>query len=91
MNKSELIAKIAHEADIPKATASKALNGILESISSALEEGDQVSLVGFGTFKVNERKERLGRNPQTGETMKIAATKVPSFSAGKSLKEFVNG
>ena len=91
MNKSELIAKIAHEADIPKTTASKALNGILESISSALKEGDQVSLVGFGTFKVNERKERLGRNPQTGETMKIAAAKMPSFSAGKSFKEFVNG
>lgn len=90
MNKSELIDAIAASADIPKAAAGRALDAMIESIGSALKEGDQVALVGFGTFQVKERAARTGRNPQTGEPIEIKAAKVPGFKAGKALKDAVN-
>jgi DNA-binding protein HU-beta len=90
VNKSELIDAIAAEADISKADAGRALDATLESITGALKEGDSVSLVGFGTFSVKERAARTGRNPQTGEPIKIAAAKTPGFKAGKALKDAVN-
>lgn len=90
MNKQELIDLIADKADLTKADSKRALEAILESISKALADGSEVSLVGFGSFKVSERAARTGRNPQTGEEIKIAAAKVPSFKAGKALKDAVN-
>ncbi len=90
MNKSELIDAIAAEADISKADAGRALDATLDSITGALKKGDTVSLVGFGTFSVKERAARTGRNPQTGEPIKIAAAKTPGFKAGKALKDAVN-
>lgn len=91
MNKSELIEKVAASADIPKAVAGRALDAVLESITTALKEGDSVVLVGFGSFAVKERAARTGRNPQTGEEIQISAAKVPGFKAGKALKDAVNG
>ncbi|WP_018277169.1 HU family DNA-binding protein [Teredinibacter turnerae] len=90
MNKSELVEAIAASADISKAAAGRALDAVTESIASALKEGDQVALVGFGTFLVKERAARTGRNPQTGDPIEIAAAKIPSFKAGKALKDAVN-
>ena len=90
MNKSELIDKVAASADIPKAVAGRALDAVIESITGALQEGDSVVLVGFGTFSVKDRKARTGRNPKTGEELSIPASKVPSFKAGKNLKERLN-
>ncbi|HSX89044.1 MAG TPA: HU family DNA-binding protein [Pseudomonas sp.] len=90
MNKAELIEAIAAATDLPKATATRALDATLSTISSALNSGDSVSLVGFGTFAVKERAARDGRNPKTGDTIKIAAAKVPGFKAGKGLKDAVN-
>ncbi|RMF13552.1 MAG: DNA-binding protein HU-beta [Gammaproteobacteria bacterium] len=90
MNKSELIDAIAASADISKAAAGRALDAALESITDALKKGDQVTLIGFGTFQVKERAARTGRNPQTGETINIPAAKVPGFKAGKALKDAVN-
>ncbi|KSQ25072.1 HU family DNA-binding protein [Pseudomonas aeruginosa] len=90
MNKAELIEAIATSADLPKATAGKALDALTSAITSALKNGDSVNLVGFGTFAVKERAEREGRNPQTGATLKIAAAKLPGFKAGKGLKDAVN-
>ena len=90
MNKSELIDLISNKADITKASAARALDAALESITAALKGGDQVSLVGFGTFLVKERAERQGRNPRSGETMKIAASRNPGFKPGKALKDAVN-
>ena len=90
MNKSELIETIAESADIPKAAAGRALDAVVESITGALKSGDQVALVGFGTFAVKERAARTGRNPQTGQPIQIAAAKIPSFKAGKALKDAVN-
>lgn len=90
MNKSELVDAIAQSADLSKAAAARALDGVIEAVTGALQEGDQVTLVGFGTFSVKERAARTGRNPQTGATIKIAASKVPSFKAGKALKDAVN-
>ena len=87
MNKSELIDAIAAEADISKAAAAKALDGMIASVTEALKKGDTVTLVGFGTFYVGERAERSGRNPKTGETIKIAAARSPKFRAGKALKD----
>ena len=87
MNKAELIDLIAEKADITKAQAKAALEAKLDSIQEALIEGDQVQLTGFGTFKVKHRVARAGRNPQTGEEIQIAAANVPSFTAGKALKE----
>lgn len=90
MNKSQLIEQIAAGADISKVAAGKALDTLTDSITGALKEGDDVALVGFGTFSVRERSARSGRNPQTGETIQIAAAKVPSFKAGKALKDACN-
>ncbi|WP_077531513.1 nucleoid-associated protein HU-beta [Vreelandella utahensis] len=89
MNKSELIDAIADSADISKAAAGRALDAMVDSITGSLKKGDPVTLVGFGTFSVKERAARTGRNPQTGEEIKIAASKVPSFKAGKALKDAV--
>lgn len=90
MNKSELIDAVAASADIPKAAAGRALDAMVEAITESLKDGDQVVLVGFGTFSVKERAARTGRNPQTGAPIEIAAAKVPSFKAGKALKDAVN-
>ena len=90
MQKSDLIVKIAEEAGISKAAADRALDSLLDNLSKALKKGDRVSLVGFGTFSVSKRSARMGRNPQTGEAIKIKAAKVPKFSAGKTLKDTVN-
>lgn len=89
MNKSELIEAIAASADIPKAAAGRALDAMVESITDALKQGDQVALVGFGTFAVKERAARTGRNPRTGDPIEIAAAKIPNFKAGKALKDAV--
>ena len=90
MNKSELIDAIADEADISKAAAGRALDALTDAITDALKKGDTVSLVGFGTFSVRKRAARTGRNPRTGETIKIKASKNPAFKAGKALKDAVN-
>ena len=90
MNKSELIEQMATTADISKAAAEKALDGALGAITQALKQGDSVTLVGFGTFKVSKRAARTGRNPRTGAAIEIAAASVPKFSAGKALKDAVN-
>ncbi|MFC3852959.1 HU family DNA-binding protein [Salinispirillum marinum] len=90
MNKSELIDAVAASADIPKAAAGRALDAMIDAVSGALKEGDQVVLVGFGTFAVKERAARTGRNPQTGAPIQIAAAKVPGFKPGKALKDAVN-
>lgn len=89
MTKAELIDKIAATAAITKADAAKSLDATIDSIKGALKKGQKVTLVGFGTFSVSKRKARKGRNPRTGEEIKIPATKVPKFTAGKSLKEAV--
>lgn len=89
MNKSELIDAIAASADISKAAAVRALDCTVGAITEALKKGDQVTLIGFGTFAVKERAERIGRNPQTGAELKIAASRVPGFKAGKALKDAV--
>jgi DNA-binding protein HU-beta len=90
VNKSQLIDKIAAGADISKAAAGRALDSMIDAVTEALKKDDQVALVGFGTFSVRERSARTGRNPQTGETIQIAAAKVPSFKAGKALKDAIN-
>lgn len=90
MNKSELIDAVAEGADISKAAAARAVDAMLDAVAGALKNGDQVSLVGFGTFLVRERAARSGRNPRTGEAITIAATKIPTFKAGKGLKDNVN-
>ena len=89
MNKSELIAKIQSKTVIDKKVMSNAIDALVESISEELANGGTVQLVGFGTFSVKERAARTGRNPQTGEEIQIAAAKVPSFKAGKALKDAV--
>lgn len=90
MNKSQLIDKIAENADLSKASAGRALDALIDAVSGCLKGGDQVQLVGFGTFSVRERSARTGRNPQTGAEIKIPAAKVPGFKAGKTLKDAVN-
>jgi len=89
MTKAELIDKIASNASLTKADAGKALDACLDAVKAALKKGQKVTLVGFGTFSVSKRKARKGRNPRTGEEIKIAATKVPKFTAGKTLKDAV--
>ena len=89
MNKSELIDAIAEKGGLSKADAGKALDVTIASVTEALKSGDTVTLVGFGTFGVKERAARTGRNPQTGATLEIKASKVPSFKAGKGLKDAV--
>ena len=90
MNKTELIAAIAEQAEISKKDAEKALKAFVDVVTEQLKEGEKVQLVGFGTFEVSERAAREGRNPHTGETMKIEASKAPKFKAGKALKDLVN-
>jgi DNA-binding protein HU-beta len=90
VNKTQLVDKIAENADISKASAGRALDAFIDAVSDTLKTGDQVALVGFGTFSVRERAARTGRNPQTGEEIQIAAAKVPGFKAGKALKDSVN-
>ena len=89
MNKKELVAAIAEKAEISKKDAEKALDAFVASVTAELKEGKKVQLVGFGTFEVSEREAREGRNPRTGETIKVAATKVPVFKAGAALKDAV--
>ena len=90
MNKTQLIEAVAKEADIKKKDAEVAVNAVISSIENALISGDKVQLVGFGTFEVKERGERVGRNPQTGATITIPASKYPSFTAGKAIKDSLN-
>lgn len=90
MNKNELIAKIAEDANLSKADAGAALEATLGGIVSTLKSGDEVRLLGFGNFVVAHRKAGEGRNPRTGETIKIAASKSPKFKAGKAFKEALN-
>ncbi|MDA1332128.1 MAG: HU family DNA-binding protein [Proteobacteria bacterium] len=90
MNKSELVEAMAVAADMSKASAERALDGATSAIAKALKHGDQVTIVGFGSFLVGERGERIGRNPRTGESIKIKASKSPKFRAGKALKDAVN-
>jgi DNA-binding protein HU-beta len=90
VNKSELVDAIADAADLSKASAARALDSAVDAVTKALSNGDQVSLVGFGTFSVKHRAARAGRNPQTGAEIQIKAANVPSFKAGKALKDAVN-
>jgi len=90
MNKSELIDAVAGAANMSKADASRAVDGVIGAVTQALKSGDQVTVVGFGTFRVRRREARGGRNPRTGETIQIKASKVPAFKAGKALKDAVN-
>ncbi|QAY66169.1 HU family DNA-binding protein [Paenibacillus protaetiae] len=90
MNKTELIAKVAELTDLSKKDATKAVDAVFDAISDALQSGDKVQLVGFGNFEVRERQARKGRNPQTGEEIDIAASKMPAFKPGKSLKDLVS-
>lgn len=90
MNKSELIELVADKADISKSTAGDALDAVLGGITDALKSGDSVTFVGFGTFSVSARAARDGRNPRTGETIKIAASNLAKFKAGKALKDALN-
>ena len=90
MNKTELIDAVAEAADLTKAESSRAVDAVVAAVTKALKDGDAVTLVGFGTFQVRDRAARSGRNPKTGATIKIAASKNPSFKAGKALKDAVN-
>ena len=89
MNKTELIKNVAQNAEISQKEATVVVQTVVESITNTLAAGEKVKLIGFGTFEVRERAARTGRNPQTGEEMQIAASKVPAFKAGKELKEAV--
>ncbi|MDO4725582.1 DNA-binding protein HU [Vandammella animalimorsus] len=89
MNKTELVEHIAAQADISKAAAARALEATIGAIKTTLKKGGTVSVIGFGTFEVSKRAARKGRNPQTGESIKIKAAKVPKFRAGKALKDAV--
>lgn len=90
MKKSELVDEVAKQMESPKTTAVKAVNAVLNSIKNSLAAGNPVTLVGFGTFGIRDRKKRKGRNPRTGEVINIKAAKVPTFRAGKTLKDAVN-
>ncbi len=90
MNKTELVAAMAEQAGISKKDAEKALKAFADVVAAELKDGGKVQLVGFGTFEVAERAAREGRNPQSGEVMKIAASKAPKFKAGKALKDMIN-
>lgn len=90
MNKAQLIDVVADGADLSKASAAAAIDAVVAAVTQALKNGDSVTLVGFGTFEVRTRAARQGRNPKTGETIKIKASKNPSFKAGKALKDAVN-
>jgi DNA-binding protein HU-beta len=87
MNKTELVAEIAEKAGLSKKDSEAAVKAFIDAVSESLKKGDKVQLVGFGTFEVSERPARTGRNPQTGETIEIAASRTPKFKAGKALKD----
>lgn len=91
MNKSELVAEVAQQANLSKKDAEEAVTAVLDVITKALVEEDKVQLVGFGSFEVKHRGERIGRNPRTKEEIAIPASKIPSFKAGKVLKDAVSG
>lgn len=90
MNKTELVAAVAEQAGLSKKDAEAAVKAFTDVVAEALKAGDKIQLVGFGTFEVSERAAREGRNPQTGETMTIKASKTPKFKAGKALKDMMN-
>jgi DNA-binding protein HU-beta len=90
MNKSELIDAVASAADLSKVAATKAVDAVLDTVTTTLKNGEQVTLVGYGTIEVRARAARSGRNPQTGETINIKASNAPAFKAGKALKDAVN-
>ncbi len=90
MNKTELVAAVAEKAEISKKDADSAVNAVIESIIEAVASKDKVQIVGFGTFEARERKEKIGKNPRTGEEIKIAASVVPAFKAGKAFKNATN-
>lgn len=90
MNKTELVAAIAEQTELSKKDAEKALKAFTDIVADELKKGEKVQLVGFGTFEVSERAAREGRNPQTGETMEIKASKTLKFKAGKALKDMMN-
>jgi DNA-binding protein HU-beta len=90
MNKGEFVDAVAAKGEMSKVDASNAVDAVLEAVTEAMKQGDQVTLVGFGTFLVRKREARTGRNPRTGEPLQIAASNVPSFKAGKALKDAVN-
>ena len=90
MNKTELVAAIAEQANISKKDAEAALKAFTDTVAAELKKGEKIQLVGFGTFEVSERAARTGRNPQTGAEMTIAASKAPKFKAGKALKDALN-
>ena len=90
MNKTELVAAVAEKAEISKKDADSAVNAVIESIIEAVASKDKVQIVGFGTFEARERKEKIGKNPRTGEEIKIAASVVPAFKAGKAFKDAPN-
>lgn len=90
MNKSELIADLAERAELSKADAGRALEALIDAVKASLHKGQDVALVGFGTFTVRNRAARTGRNPRTNEEIKIPASKVPAFKAGKALKDHLN-
>ena len=91
MNKAELVTALADKSKVSKKDAETVLNAFTEIVTKQLKKGDKIQLIGFGTFEVGKRSARTGRNPQTGETVKIKAAKVPKFKAGKALKDAVNG
>ena len=90
MNKTELVAAMAEQTNLSKKDAEAALKAFIDVVTDELKKGEKVQLVGFGTFEVSERAAREGRNPQTGETMEIKASKTPKFKAGKALKDMMN-
>ena len=90
MNKADLIDAVAQDTDMSKASATRAVDSVIDTITGSLKSGDQVTLVGFGTFMVRDRAARSGRNPQTCETIQIKPSKAPAFNAGKALKDAVN-
>ncbi len=90
MNKSEFVDAVATDIDITKADAAKAVDSVVNVITNALKDGDQLNLIGFGSFQVKDRAARTGRNPRTGEAIEIKASKMPTFKAGKALKDAVN-
>ncbi len=90
MNKAELVAAIAEKTELSKKDSEKALKAFIDVVTDELKKGEKIQLVGFGTFEVSKRAAREGRNPQTGKTMKIAASKAPKFKAGKALKDAMN-
>ena len=90
MKKTDLVDAMADAADISRAAAARALDGMIDAVTKALKDGEPVSIVGFGTFAVRDRAARTGRNPKTGDTIEIAASRTPAFKAGKALKDAVN-